>query len=35
MGRRAYTAFMQWSVTTVNFLVVVIALAYLRFRSEL
>jgi hypothetical protein len=35
MGRRAYTAFMQWSVTTVNFLAVVIALAYLRFRSEL
>ena len=35
MGRRPYAAYMQWSVTTVNFVVVVIALAYLRFRTEL
>jgi hypothetical protein len=35
MGRRAYAAFMQWSVTTVNFALVVTALAYLRFRTEL
>jgi alpha-1,2-mannosyltransferase len=35
MGRRAYAAFMQWSVTTVNFAIVVIALVYLRFRTEL
>jgi len=35
MGRRAYSAYMQWSVTTVNFLIVVVALAYLRFRAEL
>jgi hypothetical protein len=33
MGREAYATFMQWSVTTVNFVVVVIALAYLRFRQ--
>jgi hypothetical protein len=35
MGRRAYAAFMQRSVTTVNFLVVVLALSYLRFRTDL
>jgi len=35
IGRRAYAAFMGWSVTTVNFLVVVIALACLRFRTDL
>ena len=35
MGRRAYAAFMQWSVTTVNFLIVVAALGYLRFRGRL
>jgi len=35
LGRRAYAAFMQWSVTTVNFLVVVFALGYLRFRARL
>ena len=35
MGRRPYAVYMQWSVTTVNFVVVVIALAYLRFRTEL
>jgi alpha-1,2-mannosyltransferase len=33
MGREAYATFMRWSVTTVNFVVVVIALAYLRFRQ--
>lgn len=32
MGRQAYAAFMQWSVTTVNFVIVVCALAYLRFK---
>jgi hypothetical protein len=35
MGRHAYAVFMQWSVTTINFLVVVLALAYLRFRTDL
>jgi alpha-1,2-mannosyltransferase len=35
MGRRAYAVFMQSSVTTINFLVVVVALAYLRFRTDL
>jgi alpha-1,2-mannosyltransferase len=35
MGRRAYSAYMEWSVTTVNFLIVVAALAYLRFRAYL
>lgn len=35
MGRRAYAAFMQWSITTVDFVIVVLALAYLRFRTEL
>lgn len=33
MGRTAYATFMQWSVTTVNFVVVVVALAHLRFRQ--
>jgi hypothetical protein len=33
MGRRAYAAFTQWSVTTVNFVIVVVALSYLRFRK--
>lgn len=33
MGRAAYGAFMQWSVTTVNFIVVTLALVYLRFRQ--
>ncbi len=32
MGRVVYGAFMRWSVTTINFLVVVVALAYVRFR---
>ena len=32
MGREAYSTFMQWSVTTVNFLVIVGGLIYLRFR---
>jgi hypothetical protein len=31
MGRSAYLTFMQWSVTTINFIVVVAALMYLRF----
>jgi hypothetical protein len=35
LGRRAYGIYMQWSVTTVNFLIIVIALAYLRFRTHL
>ncbi|HET9215700.1 MAG TPA: glycosyltransferase family 87 protein [Terriglobia bacterium] len=35
MGRRHYAGYMQWSVTTVNFVVIVIALAYLRFRTDL
>lgn len=33
IGRHAYATFMQWSVTTVNFLIVIAALAWLRFRS--
>jgi hypothetical protein len=33
MGRQAYAQFMQWSVTTVNFIIIVCALAYLRFRK--
>jgi alpha-1,2-mannosyltransferase len=33
MGRHAYGVFMQWSITTLNFLGVVAALAYLRFKS--
>jgi hypothetical protein len=32
MGRVVYGAFMRWSVTTINFIIVVFALAYLRFR---
>jgi hypothetical protein len=32
MGRVVYGAFMRWSVTTINFIIVVCALAYLRFR---
>jgi len=32
MGRESYGRFMQWSVTTLNFLVIVSALSYLRFR---
>jgi alpha-1,2-mannosyltransferase len=35
MGRRAYSLFMAWSVTTVNCPFVLLALALLRFRSEL
>ena len=35
LGRRAYGTYMQWSVTTVNFLIIVIALVYLRFRTQL
>jgi hypothetical protein len=33
MGRTVYGAFMRWSVTTINFIVVILALAYLRFRQ--
>jgi hypothetical protein len=33
MGRAAYGAFMRWSVTTINFGVVILALAYLRVRK--
>jgi hypothetical protein len=33
MGRAAYGAFMRWSVTTINFGVVILALAYLRIRK--
>ena len=32
MGRQAYATFMQWSITTINFLIVFAAAAYLRFR---
>jgi hypothetical protein len=32
MGRDAYATFMQWSITTVNFVLVVAALAYMRVR---
>jgi Glycosyltransferase family 87 len=35
MGRGPYAVYMQWSVTTVNFVMIVIALAYLRFRTDL
>jgi hypothetical protein len=35
MGRDAYKVFMRSSVTTLNFVVIVIALAYLRFRTDL
>ena len=31
LGRQAYAAFMQYSITTLNFIIVVVALAYLRF----
>jgi hypothetical protein len=33
MGREAYATFMQWSVTTVNFVAVIVALAWLRFKQ--
>jgi hypothetical protein len=33
VGRDAYAAFMRWSVTTVNFVVVALALVWLRFRQ--
>jgi hypothetical protein len=33
MGRTVYGAFMRWSVTTINFVVVILALAYLRIRQ--
>jgi glycosyl transferase family 87 len=33
MGRTIYGAFMRWSVTTINFIIVVLALAYLRIRQ--
>jgi alpha-1,2-mannosyltransferase len=33
MGRTVYGAFMRWSVTTINFVVVILALAYLRVRQ--
>ena len=32
MGRDAYAVFMQMSVTTLNFVVICLALSYLRFR---
>ena len=32
MGRQVYATFMQWSVTTINFIVIVGSLTYLRFR---
>jgi len=35
MGRHAYAEFMQWSVTTLNFAGLVLALAFLRFRTRL
>lgn len=31
LGREWYSVFMAWSVTTINFIIVVVALAYLRF----
>ena len=31
LGRQAYATFMQWSITTINFIIVVVALADLRF----
>jgi hypothetical protein len=34
LGRQTYATFMQWSITTVNFLIVVGALAWLRFRKH-
>jgi hypothetical protein len=33
IGRVAYGAFMRWSVTTINFGIVILALVYLRFRK--
>jgi len=33
MGRTIYGAFLRWSVTTINFVVVILALAYLRVRQ--
>jgi hypothetical protein len=33
MGRTIYGAFMRWSVTTINFVLVILALAYLRMRQ--
>jgi hypothetical protein len=33
MGRTIYGAFMRWSVTTVNFIIVILALAYVRLRQ--
>lgn len=33
MGRTIYGAFMRWSVTTINFVVVILALTYLRIRQ--
>lgn len=35
MGRQAYAAYMRWSVTTLNFLAIVAALTWLRFRGQL
>ena len=32
LGRQRYAAFMSWSVTTINFVLIVFALAYLRFK---
>jgi len=33
LGRARYAAFMSWSVTTINFVLIVFALAYLRFKQ--
>ncbi len=33
LGRHWYGVFMSWSVTTINFVVIVLALAYLRFKQ--
>jgi len=33
MGRDLYAAFMSWSVITINFLILIVYLAYLRFRN--
>jgi Glycosyltransferase family 87 len=33
MGRTIYGAFMRWSVTTINFVLVILAIAYLRVRQ--
>src|SRR5262249_36491761 len=35
MGRQAYARFMQWWVTRVNFVIAVVPLARLRFRTQL